>query len=272
MKLTALPVLLLVAVALSGCEDADSNQLAGYVEANLVLVGPEESGRLDQLAVEEGDHVDKGAFLFVLESKVQEAAVAAAQARVNEAKASQEQARKSLARAERLVETHVASQSRLDDAQAAFDTASATVAAAQASLDEAKTKLDRRKVYAPAAGSVEEVYFRPGEVVSAGQPVIALLPPENLRVRFYVPEPKRAALKIGDIVGVSCDGCEDGLTAEVSFIGREAEYTPPVIFSREERRKLVYLVEAKPQGKTRDLTAGQPVTVGLPQGPVVLGP
>ncbi len=269
---TAAALMALALLALAACGGEDPNQVAGYIEANLVLVGPEEAGRLDTLAVDEGDSVTRGEDLFTLESKVQEATVAAAQARVNEAKATLEQARKSLDRAERLVKTHVASQSRLDDAQATFDTANATVAATQAALDEAKTKLDRRKVFAPVTGSVQEVFFRPGEVVSAGRPVVALLPPENLRVRFYVPEPRRATLRLGDGVGVTCDDCPAGLTANISFIARVAEYTPPVIFSREERRKLVYLVEAKPQGDAVKLTAGQPVTVNLPSGPTVLGP
>lgn len=269
---TAAALMAAALMALAACSGEDPNRLAGYIEANLVLVGPEEAGRLDTLAVDEGDRVTKGEDLFTLESKVQEASVAAAQARVNEAKATLEQASKSLDRAKRLVETHVASQSRLDDAQAAFDTARATVAAVQAALDEARTKLDRRKVFAPVTGSVQEVFFRPGEVVSAGQPVVALLPPENLRVRFYVPEPRRATLRLGDSIDVSCDSCPADLTANISFIAREAEYTPPVIFSREERRKLVYLVEARPQGDTVKLTAGQPVTVTLPSGPAVLGP
>lgn len=272
MRLTALPLLLIALLPLSACENERSNELIGYVEANLVLVGPEESGRLDQLEVDEGDQVKKGAFLFMLESKVQEATLANAKARLNEAEANLVQARRNHERAAQLVKRGVTSQSRLDDMRAAFDTNQAVVAAAQAAYDEAKTKLERRKVYAPAAGSVEEVYFRPGEVVGAGQPVIALLPPDNLRVRFYVPEPMRAALQIGDQIGISCDGCPPGLSASISFIAREAEFTPPVIFSREERHKLVYLVEARPQGKARDLTAGQPISVMLPPAPVVAGP
>lgn len=263
---------LLPLLALAACNGEDARSLVGYIEANLVLVGPEESGRLETLSVDEGGHVETGAPLFTLASEVEEATVAAAQARLNEAEAALEQSRKSHERAKQLLEQRVAPQSRLDDAEAAFRRDTALVAAAKASLTEAKTKLDRRSVASPATGSIEEVYFRPGEVVSAGQPVVAILPPENLRVRFYVPEPTRAAIRPGDRIGVTCDGCPDGLTADVSFIAREAEFTPPIIFSREERRKLVYLVEAVPQGEALKLTAGQPVTVTLPPGPEVLGP
>jgi HlyD family secretion protein len=81
-----------------------------------------------------------------------------------------------------------------------------------------------------------------------------------------VSEADRAALRIGESVGVSCDGCPSGLTATIRFISREAEFTPPIIFSREQRKKLVFLVEARPGEKTAQLTAGQPVSVRLPQG------
>jgi HlyD family secretion protein len=137
-------------------------------------------------------------------------------------------------------------------------------------LEQAEKNLGKRKVFAPAGGTVEEVYFRPGEVVNPGQAVIALLPPGNLKVRFFVAEPARAKLSAGQIVQVSCDGCGSGLTARVSFIARDAEFTPPVIFSQEQREKLVFLVEARPVEATAKLTAGQPVTVALGPAPQVV--
>jgi HlyD family secretion protein len=108
-------------------------------------------------------------------------------------------------------------------------------------------------------------------VVNAGQGVIALLPPANLKVRFFVQESVRAALQVGQIVKVTCDGCRGELSAAISFIAREAEFTPPVIFSREQRQKLVFLVEARPSAEAARLTAGQPVTVSLgPEPQLVL--
>jgi HlyD family secretion protein len=121
-------------------------------------------------------------------------------------------------------------------------------------------------VAAPAGGTVEEVYFRPGEVVNAGQAVVALLPPRNLKVRFFVAETVRSQLQVDQSVSLSCDGCPPDLHAKISFIAREAEFTPPVIFSREQRQKLVFLVEARPEGEASTLTAGQPVTVTLGPG------
>ena len=151
-----------------------------------------------------------------------------------------------------------------------IDAAAANAEAARHALAEAEKNLAKRQVASPADGTVEEVYFRPGEVVNAGQAVIALLPPRNLKVRFFVAEPVRAKLQIDQTVDVSCDGCPPGLKAKISFISRDAEFTPPVIFSREERQKLVFLVEARPEGEASALTAGQPVTVTLAPGQQVV--
>jgi len=142
--------------------------------------------------------------------------------------------------------------------------AQANVEAAQASLNQAETRLSRRRVVAPAASQVQDVFFRTGETVNAGQPVLSLLPPENRRIRFYVPEPKLATLALGQEIAVTCDSCQPILRARISFIAREAEFTPPVIFSQEERAKLVFRVEAKPADGA-NLPIGLPVTV-MPLG------
>ena len=98
----------------------------------------------------------------------------------------------------------------------------------------------------PANAKVQDVFFRAGEVVNAGQPVLSLLPPQNLRLRFYVPEPTTRHPFAWAGIFVTCDSCPVGLEAKISFISREAEYTPPVIFSEQERAKLVFRVEARP--------------------------
>ena len=136
---------------------------------------------------------------------------------------------------------------------------------------EAEKNLGKRKVFAPADGTVEEVYFRPGEVVNDGQAVIALLPPRNLKVRFFVAEPVRATLQLDQTVKRQLRRLRAATcTAKISFIARDAEFTPPVIFSREQRQKLVFLVEARPEGDAAKLTAGQPVTVTLGPGQQVV--
>jgi HlyD family secretion protein len=161
-------------------------------------------------------------------------------------------------RAEELLRSASGTQKALDDARANLEQA-------QANLAWSQTRLARRRAHAPAAGSIEEVYFRPGETAPPGRPIVALLPPSNLKVRFYAPETELAAIKIGQTVTVSCDACGGGLTAKVSFIARGAEYTPPVIYSLEERAKLVYLIEARPDDPSR-FRVGQPVSVALNKG------
>jgi HlyD family secretion protein len=111
---------------------------------------------------------------------------------------------------------------------------------------------------------VQEVYFRPGEAVAAGQPVLALLPPDNRKLRFYVPEPLYTSVPLGSAVTVTCDGCgRDGLPAQITFASREVEFTPPVIFSQKERARLVFRLEARLEGEAARLPLGLPVTVRL---------
>jgi len=218
------------------------------------------------------------------------------EAALAQAKAILVQSNLTLDRTQKLFDKHWVSQAQLDDAQAQhdrneaavaeaekriaaaklpnrsdlIDAAAASVETSRHSLEQAEKALAKRKVFAPAAGTIEEVYFRPGEVVNAGQAVVALLPPGNLKVRFFVQEPVRAALHLDQTVSVTCDGCKGELTAKISFIARDAEFTPPVIFSREQREKLVFLVEARPMEATANLTAGQPVTVSLAGEPQVV--
>ena len=143
-----------------------------------------------------------------------------------------------------------------------IDAAEAEVAAARAQLAQAEWRLGELSQAAPQAGLVIDTLYRPGEWVGAGAPVVSLLPPGNVKVRFFVPEPRLGAIAVGDQVQVGCDSCAPDLTAEISFIAPEAEYTPPVIYSREMRAKLVYLVEARPR-QPDALRPGQPVDVTL---------
>jgi len=138
----------------------------------------------------------------------------------------------------------------------------AAVAAAQSALAQAQWRLDQRHVAAAAGGRIADVLARPGETVAAGAPVISLLPPGNIFVRFFVAEAEIAAFHRGELVALACDGCRAGLAATVSYISPQAEYTPPVIYSEESRSKLVFLVEARPPAEQAPLlNPGQPVEV-----------
>lgn len=140
------------------------------------------------------------------------------------------------------------------------------VRAAEAVVRQAQSNLDDKAVAAPAGGSIEDVYYRAGEWVTAGSPVLALLPPGNRRLRFFVPETAVGALRIGQPLKVHCDGCGKPIDATLSFIAATAEYTPPVIYSREQRAQLVFRVEAQPAAADASrLHPGQPVDVELLQ-------
>jgi HlyD family secretion protein len=134
----------------------------------------------------------------------------------------------------------------------------------------AQWRIDQRHVMAPAAGIVADVLARPGETIPAGGPVVSLLPPENIFVRFFVPEPRIAEVHGGDKVTLLCDRCPADLAATISFISPQAEYTPPVIYSEASRAKLVYMVEARPPHEQAALiNPGQPMAVRpLPTPPI----
>lgn len=128
-------------------------------------------------------------------------------------------------------------------------------------LAKAEKRLADLAPHAPADALVEKVYYRPGEFVPAGGAVVSLLPPGNVKLVFFLPEPRLGALKVGDTVGYGCDRCPPG-EARVSFIATQAEYTPPVIYSVESRDKLVFRIEARAAGLA--LNPGQPVDVVVP--------
>jgi HlyD family secretion protein len=141
---------------------------------------------------------------------------------------------------------------------------SAQVAAARAALSQSNWRLDQKQIVATLAGTVTDTLYREGEWVPAGSPVVRMLPPKNVKVRFFVPETVAGGLKPGRNVSVRCDGCETDVPAQVSYVSSEPEYTPPVIYSNDTRAKLVYMVEARPAVEDAPkLRPGQPVAVTL---------
>ena len=141
--------------------------------------------------------------------------------------------------------------------------ASAIVAADRANLAEAERQLAERRVSAPADGVVDDTLYRLGEQVTAGSPVVSLLPPANIKIRFFLPEPMLGRVHVGDKVTIACDSCPGAMTATIRYIAPQAEFTPPVIYSVGSRDKLVYLIEAKPDRDPASFHPGQPVDVGL---------
>jgi HlyD family secretion protein len=227
---------------------APPREYQGWVEADLIFVSPDETGRIETLAVREGSVVATGDPLFTLDDDLQRAAV-------NENEAYVTNANVEYTRAEALMQKSVGSVKSFDDAKA-------TLRSAEAKLNSAKTRLERRTRTSPVSGTIQEVYFRGGEMVESGRPIVSILPPGNVKVRFFVPQETLPTIHIEDRVLIHCDGCRKDLVAHVSFISAQAEFTPPVIYSLEERARLVFRIEAIPE-HPEDLRIGQPADVAL---------
>ena len=168
MSVLRLAIAMLAMLALlAGCDKGKEPIFQGWVEAELIFVGPDETGRIETLSVREGDHAECGALLFTVDPDLQLADVAMQEAAVKNAQTAYD-------RAQQLAKTQAGTQKSLDDAEAALRTA-------QARLNSAQTKLVRRKVFSPVTGSVQQIYYRGGELVAAGKPILALLPPATSR-------------------------------------------------------------------------------------------
>jgi HlyD family secretion protein len=243
-----------LATLLAGCNDKRDPGFQGWVEADMIFVSPDESGRVTKLNVREGDEVKQGEQLYSVDDDLQKADL-------NQNKATLANAQQSYDRAASLRGTGAGTQATLDSAVSALRVAEARVVTSE-------TRLARRQGYAPVAGTIQQIYFREGEMVPAQRPVLSIMPPGNMKLRFFVPEAELPKLAIGDVVRVTCDNCGADLTAKIYFIATTAEYTPPVIYSLDERNKLVYLIQARP-ARPDALRVGQPISIYLnPKKPV----
>jgi len=140
--------------------------------------------------------------------------------------------------------------------------AEANVRAQDAAVAKAEWDLSQKSQAAPQTGLVFDTLYREGEWVAAGRPVVVLLPPQNIKVRAFVPEPRIGAIRVGEPVRVAVDGVSEPLIGKVSYIFPRAEFTPPVIYSQESRSKLVFMIEAVFDPETAvKLHPGQPVDV-----------
>ena len=294
----------------------DEGVYLGYVEGDLLYIGPIEGERLGSLSVDAGSQVETGAPLFSMETPLldaqhKEAAariaqmeanlenlkaalnrpqqVAVLQAAVDRAEAELKLSQVTFDRQQKLYAARDVSKATLDNAQMALsrdqaalaeakrqvdaalltgrsqeiDGAEASLRQARAQLHQLDIRISRQKVFAPASGVVQDVFFRAGEMVNAGQPVLSLLPPEGRKTRFYVPQDMLAQFRMGQRVRIFCDGCQEPLYAQVFYISSQEEYTPPVIFSDVEREKLVFKIEARMEGAAINLPLGLPLRVRL---------
>ena len=239
---------LAVVAMLAGCDERNNPGYQGWVEADMIFVSPDESGRVIKLNVREGEEVKPGVPLYSVDDDLQ-------RADLNQNMATLANAQQSYDRASSLSKTGSGTQANLDSAVSALRVAEARVNTSQ-------TRLARRTGFAPVQGTVQQIYFREGEMVAERRPVLSIMPPGNMKVRFFVGEGDLPKFALGDDVRVTCDNCANDLTAKIYFIATMAEYTPPVIYSLEERNKLVYLIQARPS-RPDSLRVGQPISVYL---------
>ena len=237
-----------LAASIASCTNSRDPGFQGWVEADMIFVSPDEFGRVTKLYVREGDEVKVGDPLYTVDDDLQVADL-------NQNKATLANAQQSYDRASSLRKTGAGTQATLDAAVSELRVAEARVVTSE-------TRLARRKAFAPVAGTIQQIYFREGEMVAAQRPVLSIMPPGNMKLRFFVPEAELPKLAIGDEVRVTCDNCAPDLTARIYFISTTAEYTPPVIYSLDERNKLVYLIQARPS-RPDALRVGQPISVYL---------
>ena len=215
--------------------------------------------------------------------------IAVLEAAVRSAKAQAEEAKRVLARAQDLFKRGIAPESQFDEASTRMELADAEVRQAEANLtvaglaaraetikaaeyqvnqaeaqlEQARWRLSKRMLEAPSPGRIDDVIRNAGDIAGPSAPVISMLPDGAVKFRVFVPEAQFSLVKVGSLLDVRCDGCPDGLTARVSYVSPDPEFTPPVIYSLETRQKLVYLVEARPEGEASPLQPGQIVDVRL---------
>jgi HlyD family secretion protein len=264
---------LLVALALLGCEQRKPEGWLGYGEGDFAYISAPQPGWVTEMNVTRGQAVKRGDLLFVLDDTQQQAGHDQAQAALSQARASLAQersnfayARTELARQNNLAKAGAGTPTQRDQALAQFQQSRARIAQLEAqigqmtaSLGSASYSLSQRRIVAQTEGPVQDIFFHQGEYVPAATPVVSLLPPANVYARFFVPETELAKVRLGQKVRITCDSCKP-MTATISFIAAQEEFTPPVIFSVGNREKLVFKLEARtPQGLA--LHPGQPIQV-----------
>jgi HlyD family secretion protein len=266
-------LLVLSLLILASCGKKPDDPWLGYAEGDEALIAAPEPGWVTTMKVQRGQLVHKGDLLFVLDDTHETAARDQAEAALVQARASLAQEESNLGytqteltRQNNLARQHIGTPTERDlaltnfqQSQARISQLKSQIAQMEASLNSASYTLSQREIMAQTEGAVQDINFWEGEYVPASVPVLSVLPPGNIYVRFFVPEGQLPRIHLGQKVRITCDGCQP-LDAEVTFIAAQQEFTPPVIFSNESRDKLVFKLEARAKGGLK-LHPGQPVDV-----------
>ena len=265
---------LLLLLLLASCGQKESDAWLGYGEGDNAFISAPQPGWVTQMKVERGQVVHRGDLLFVLDDTQQRVGPRPGGRRPGHppsASLAQEQSnlaytRTELSRQDQLARANAGTPTARDQALTNYQQSVARIAQLQAQIGQMEASLmgaayglSQRQILAQTEGPVQDIYFREGEYVPAATPVLSLLPPANVYVRFFVPETQFARIRLGRKVRISCDGCKT-TTATITFIAQQEEFTPPVIFSVGNREKLVFKLEARAPGGLA-IHPGQPVDV-----------
>lgn len=267
----------LVFLSLTACKKED-NLFSGYVDADLVYLSADFGGRLTELAVLRGQLVPKDQFLFKLEQTSELYRVDMSELNKQSLQAQREQTLSQIHYNEvnyrRIVDMrkqNAASQNDLDAAQrdltvskkqlADFD---AKIKSSQVDTADKKWQVTRKENFATDRGIIFDTYYTRGEFVQAGYPVLSLITKNNIKAIFFVPEAQLNRIRLNQKINIKTNANENFATGRIFYISNIAEYTPPIIYSREERQRLVFRVEVKIETPdVEKIHLGQPVTLEL---------
>ncbi len=277
--LIGIPLVLVVFMFLIHSPSSLRIVVPGYIEGKFIYVASNYSGVLKKLSVMRGDKVQINQDLFTLDPLPESADLDVAKANIeqinhqimkNESNFNYQSAQ--MKRKQTLHQKNLIAKDEFEVAHAAYlqalaekNASASLLNARKAEFSKAMWVIGQKTVKSALPSIVYDTYYSEGELVSVGTPVLALLSPEKVRVVFFVPESLLSKMKFKDTVEVICDNYKNPIKATIGFISSNAEFTPPVIYSQEERTKLVYRIEAIPQVKNilQPLHPGQPVSVIL---------
>lgn len=265
----------ILTVFISGCSEKPKT-FNGYLDANLIYISSEYSGRLQEFNASKGSFVNKNSYLFSLEqtsedlnAKISKDGISELMAQKNEIQNKIDYATTNVRRVEKISKDDGVSKDELDNAKLTLANLKQELNAIDFKIKQQQNekavkewKIKQKELFAPDSGVVFDTYYSKGEFVPASMPVLSMVVKNNVKATFYVPEIYLSKLFLGQNIKLVFDGANEKLDAKISYISNVAEYTPPIIFSKEEKQKLVFKIEAKPQDvNLTKLHIGQPVLI-----------
>lgn len=238
--------------------------LSGYIEGEYTYIASTLGGTLFNLNVARGQEVKRGDLLYSLDPQPEQDEVNSMQMNIAQLQAELNYAKTHFEREQAIYKVRGASQDILEQAKSNFESKQKQLAASQSQLNQMQWSLQQKTRYSPANGRVFDIFYRLGETIPMNRPVLALLTPDHIKVLFYVPEKILSQIQLGQTISFTCDTCPTKTQATISYVSPEAQYTPPIIYSRDTRDKLVYLVRADmPEETAKRFHPGQPITIAL---------